>query len=507
MTDYLLGVLVGGLNGIVIGYGIRILWAKYQQHTLEQRLSQQSQQQEQELKEYKKAKEEEAEDIVRQSRKESSEIRQNALRLEERLLKREQELDEKAHQVEQDTHILTKKQEDIDRLRERIQKEYEMLDQERERIAGMTEMQAKQAIMSQVEQNHEKDLFDYSYRLEHERKSTLSEKAKQIMVVAMQRYAQDQVSEVATSRLHLPDEESKGKIIGKEGRNIRSLEQSTGVQVIIDDTPETITLSSFDPIRRQVAKMSIEHLIDDGRIQPSRIEQFVQEAQETIHQHIKESGEQALYEMNITGIDPQLTYVLGRLQFRHSYGQNVLRHSLEVSHLSAALAAELGANVQVAKIAGLFHDVGKALDHELEGSHVEIGRMLLSKYSISEDVIKAMQAHHEEYPYETIESRIVQVADTLSASRPGARKNSAQNYLQRLKELEAVSNAFEGVERSYALNAGREIRVFVTPEEITDFQAQNLARDIALRIEENLQYPGEIKVTLIRETRIIDYAR
>jgi ribonuclease Y len=327
------------------------------------------------------------------------------------------------------------------------------------------------------------------------------------MVVAMQRYAQDQVSEVATSRLHLPDEESKGKIIGKEGRNIRSLEQSTGVQVIIDDTPETITLSSFDPIRRQVAKMAIEHLIDDGRIQPSRIELFVQEAQETIHQHIKEAGEQALYEMNITGIDPQLIYILGRLQFRHSYGQNVLRHSLEVSHLSAALAAELGANVQVAKIAGLFHDVGKALDHELEGSHVEIGRMLLSRYTISEEVIKAMQAHHEEYPYETIESRIVQVADTLSASRPGARKNSAQNYLQRLRELEAVSNAFEGVEKSYALNAGREIRVFVTPEEITDFQAQNLARDIALRIEDSLQYPGEIKVTLIRETRIIDYAR
>jgi len=327
------------------------------------------------------------------------------------------------------------------------------------------------------------------------------------MVLAMQKYAQEQVSEYTTTTIPLENEEIKGKIIGKEGRNIRTLENSTGVQIIVDDTPETIVLSSFDPIRRTIAKLAVENLLKDGRIQPARIEEFVIKAKEEIHQKIKKAGDSALYELGITGVDSKLAYILGRLMFRTSYGQNVLMHSIEVAYLAGIIASELGANVMIAKMGGLFHDIGKALDHEVEGTHVNIGMMLLSKYNIDPEVIKAMQSHHEEYPYETIESRIVQVADAISASRPGARRDTADNYIKRLGALEKISNSFNGVERSYAINAGREIRIFVTPYKVSDINAKKLARNIANRIEEELNFPGEIKVTVIRETRIIDYAR
>ncbi|MEX0916710.1 MAG: ribonuclease Y, partial [Candidatus Spechtbacterales bacterium] len=298
-----------------------------------------------------------------------------------------------------------------------------------------------------------------------------------------------------------------GRIIGKEGRNIKTIERLTGVDIIIDDTPETIVLSSFDAVRRLIAKLALEKMLADGRIQPARIEEAVLQAQEEINEKIKAAGEAALYDAGIVGIDPKLVWLLGRLRFRTSFGQNVLLLSLEVCHIAGMLAAELGADVNVAKKGGLFHDIGKAVDHEVEGSHVEIGMKLLEKYGVAQSVIDAMKAHHEEYPYETIESRIVQAADAISACRPGARRDTVENYLHRLGELEGVANAFEGVEKAYAIQAGREVRVFVTPESIDDTAARKLARDIANRIQDELKYPGEIKVTLIRETRVVEYAR
>jgi ribonuclease Y len=299
----------------------------------------------------------------------------------------------------------------------------------------------------------------------------------------------------------------KGKIIGKEGKNIKAFERVTGVEVIVDDTPGLITISSFDPIRRQVARVALENLLMDGRIQPAKIEKIVEKAQLDINKIIKEKGEQAAYECGVINLDPRVISILGRLHFRTSYGQNVLQHSVEMSHLAGMIAAEVGANVQLAKTAALVHDIGKALDHEVAGTHVEIGKKKKQKFGVNEEVIKAMQSHHEEYPYESLEAVIVQTADSISGGRPGARSDSIENYLKRLEELEAIANSFPGVEKSYALQAGREIRVFVTPEQITDIEAKNLARNMAEKIESELKYPGEIKVTVIRESRVIEYAR
>jgi ribonuclease Y len=305
----------------------------------------------------------------------------------------------------------------------------------------------------------------------------------------------------------LPSEEIKGKIIGKEGRNIRTLENLTGVEIIVDETPETVTISCFDPIRRQIAKLALEKLIKDGRIQPAKIEEKVEEARKEINEEIKEAGETAATELGLVGIDPKLLQILGRLKFRSSYGQNVLLHSIEVALLASALAEEIGANSLVCKKAGLFHDIGKAMDLQVEGSHVDIGIKILEKFGVEKEVIDAMKSHHEEYPYESIEAVLVQIADQISGARPGARKDTLENYLKRISELEKIALSFEGVEKAWALQAGREIRVFVRPEEIDDFGARKLAREIANRIQEELNYPGEIKVTVVREMKVIEYAR
>jgi ribonuclease Y len=305
----------------------------------------------------------------------------------------------------------------------------------------------------------------------------------------------------------LPSDELKGKIIGKEGRNIKTFERATGVEVIVDDTPNSITLSSFDPVRRAVAKLALDNLILDGRIQPAKIEEFVEKAVADTNQIIKEKGEQAVIDCEVYNLDPKLVAILGRLYFRSSYGQNVLDHSREMSHLAGMIAREIGADVAVAKAGALLHDIGKALDHEVSGTHVDIGRKILARFNISDDIIKAMQSHHEEYPYETIESVIVQTADAISGSRPGARRDTAERYLKRLGDLEAIALSYQGVEKAYALSAGREIRIFVQPEKVSDFEASKMARDIALRIESELKYPGEIKVNVIREGRSIEFAR
>jgi ribonuclease Y len=335
----------------------------------------------------------------------------------------------------------------------------------------------------------------------------IEEKAKEILATSIQRLSNSVTSDMLTTSVSIPSDEIKGKIIGKEGRNIKAFERCTGVEVIVDDTPGSITISSFDPVRRQIAKLALEKLITDGRIQPAKIEDMVKLAEEEINKIIRQKGEEAVYETGVLGLDPKVVSILGRLHFRTSYGQNVLAHSVEMTHIAGMLAEEIGANVQVAKAGALVHDIGKALDHEVVGTHVEIGRKILQKFGTDENIIKAMQAHHEEYPYETIESMIVQSADAISGGRPGARRDSIENYLKRLKDLEAVANSFKGVEKSYALQAGREIRIFVTPNEVTDLEAKKMARDIATKIESELKYPGEIKVSVIRESRTIEFAR
>lgn len=506
-TISLLWLGLSSLVSVGLGYGLRLFIVRKSIRSKEAQIQSLQTKFEEESNKLKKEAEKEAESITDKARQEASEIRKTAVLLEESVLRRENDLDERIKELESNRQELKAKGEKIKELYREVEDlKHQQLDK-LSKIANLNRDQARAELLEKVEETSHEELLLQIERLEGVRRNQLEQKAKNIMVLAMQKYAQGQSAEFNTATVAIDNEEVKGRIIGKEGRNIKALENATGVQVIIDDSPDSIVLSCFDPIRRHIAKLSLEALIEDGRIQPARIEEFVAKSKELVQQNIKEAGEAALYDTGITGIDPKLTYILGRLQFRTSYGQNVLMHSVEVAHLAGAIAAELGANVMVAKMGGLFHDIGKALDHEVEGTHVEIGRHLLGKYGIKEEVIKAMQSHHEEYPYESLESRIVQAADALSASRPGARRDSVDNYIKRLGELESITNAFYGVDRSYAINAGREIRVFVTPYKISDIQAKKMARKIAMKIEEELKYPGEIKVTLIRETRIIDYAR
>jgi ribonuclease Y len=376
-----------------------------------------------------------------------------------------------------------------------------------EKISGIKKEEAKKEILKEIEEEIRKDAIERIKKLEKEGEERFQKRAREILASVIQRLTLPAVHETTTSTVLLPSEEIKGKIIGKEGRNIRTLENLTGVEVIIDETPEIVTISCFDPIRRQIAKLALEKLIKDGRIQPAKIEEKVEEAKKEINQQIKEAGEMAAMELGLVGIDPRLLQILGRLKFRTSYGQNVLLHSIEVALLASALAEEIGANSLVCKKAGLFHDIGKAMDLQVEGSHVDIGIKILEKFGVEKEVIDAMKSHHGEYPYESIEAVLVQVADQISGARPGARKDTLENYLKRISELEKIALSFPGVEKAWALQAGREIRVFVRPEEIDDFGARKLAREIAKRIHEELNYPGEIKVTLIREMKVIEYAR
>jgi ribonuclease Y len=417
--------------------------------------------------------------------------------------------------------LLDRRQQDIDRAVEElkgkvaeIRKIKERADAleagkqaEIERIAHLSEEDAREQLVAALEKKYEQDLLQRIQKLEQGGEEKLERRAQEIITTAIQRLGNAVSADVLTTTVSIPSDEIKGKIIGKEGRNIKAFERATGVEVIVDDTPGAITISSFDPIRRQIARVALENLILDGRIQPAKIEGMVEKAQQEINKIIKEKGNQAAYECGVLNLPPQVLAILGRLHFRTSYGQNVLQHSIEMAHISAMIAEELKANVAVAKTGALLHDLGKAVDHEVQGTHVEIGRRILQKFGVSEDIIKAMQAHHGEYPYETVESVIVQVADAISGSRPGARRDTVENYLKRLAELEAIATSAKGVEKAYALQAGREIRIFLKPEEVSDLEAKTLARSVAERIEKELKYPGEIKVTVIRETRVIEYAR
>lgn len=440
-------------------------------------------------------------------RNEENKKRELFEKTEERLLKRETLLDSRQKELDRDISLAKEKLEHAELLA--LQAETSA-DQHRallEETAGFTIEEAREELLKITERHHAEDIEVRLRKIDMFGTEALQNRAKEILATAIQRLASSTAQELTTSSVEIESEDIKGKIIGKEGRNIRTFERMSGVELIVDDSPNTIIISSFDPVRRQIAKTALEHLIADGRIQPAKIEEFLEKAKEEIHDIIKKKGEEAVYECGIVNFDPRLIAILGRLHFRTSYGQNVLKHSIEMTHVAGMLAVELGADVSIAKQGALVHDIGKALDHEIEGSHVNIGIRILQKFGADPRVITAMKSHHDEYPYESIEAIIVQSADAISGARPGARKDTAENYLRRLTELESIANNFSGVTKSYAIQAGREIRVFVTPEEISDYEARQMARNIAVQIEEELRYPGEIKVTVIRETRITDYAR
>jgi ribonucrease Y len=446
-------------------------------------------------------------EIVSKAKLGIEEREERAKKTEDRLVKKEEFLDKRQIDIDKEADYIKQKASEIKAIREKADELIRNRNEALAKVAGLSVKEAREELMRMVEKHAEEDLAVRMQKLESQADEKLGEKAKEILSTTIQRLASAVSPEVMSTSVPLASDELKGKIIGREGRNIKAFERATGVEVIVDDTPGSIIISSFDPVRRAIARLALENLISDGRIQPAKIEEFVEKARVDTNKIIKEKGEQAAFECGVYNLDPKVLSILGRLHFRTSYGQNVLAHSIEMAHLAGMLAEELDANVAVAKAGALLHDIGKALDHEVQGTHVEIGRRILQKFNVSEEIIKAMQAHHGEYPYETVESVIVQTADAISGGRPGARRDTVEHYLKRLEDLEAIATSFDGVEKAYALQAGREIRVFVTPEKVSDLEAKKMARDIALRIESELKYPGEIKVNVIRENRSIEFAR
>jgi ribonuclease Y len=445
--------------------------------------------------------------ILEEAKRVEEERRRQIVRIEDVLTKKETELDNRVHELEKDKNLLITKAKEVGEIKIELEAKKQVQNEELQKIAGLKKDEAKAVLFKNLEEEYQNELFEKMRKLDRSNKDEIERKARDILTTTIQRYAGSHIADATTTVVALPSDEVKGKIIGKEGRNIKTIERLTGVDIIIDDTPEVLVVSGFDPVRRQIAKLAIDKLIADGRIHPARIEETIEKAKAEINEKIKQAGEAALFEIGAGVVDPRLTYLLGRLAFRTSYGQNVLLHSIEMAHIAGMLASEIGADPSVAKKAALFHDIGKAVDHEVQGTHVEIGRKILEKFGMDERVIRSMEAHHEEYPYTTLESRIVQAADAISGARPGARRDTVEIYLKRLEELERIAGSFEGVEKSYAIQAGRELRIFVTPNKIDDLSAMKLAKDIAKKIESEMKYPGEIKVNVIRETRAIEYAR
>lgn len=496
-----------GLGGLAIGYFFHVLLALQKKSSAELKTKQL-------LLEAK----DKAQNTLEEATKKAQQVLDNAKneektalfqvrKLEERVLQREESLEKQRISIEKNNAEIQNKIEQLKKKKEEIENLESQKMAELQKVSSLTAEEAKTELMKSVEKRHEEDLLSRIKKLEASGRDEFEKRAREIVATAIQRLASSTASEMTTTSVAIPSDDLKGKIIGKEGRNIRALERAVGVEIIVDDTPGAIIVSGFDPVRRQIAKMALENLVLDGRIQPARIEEVAEKAKTEVEKIIKQKGEMAAYEAGIIDLDSRLLTVLGRLYFRTSYGQNVLQHSVEAAHLAGMMASELGADVMTAKKGALLHDIGKAMDHEVQGTHVDIGKRILQKFNIDEKIIKAMQSHHEEYPFETLEAIIVQAADAISGARPGARRDSMENYLKRLEDLENIANSFAGVEKTYAIQAGREIRVFVTPEKVSDLEAKKMARDIADRIERDLKFPGEIKVNVIRESRVIEYAR
>ncbi len=498
---------LAGVIGVAIGYYLRLIISLGKKGSMELEIKEMLLAAKEESKKITAEAETKAASVAEETRKEIKEKEDKIHQIEDRLVKREDILDKRQSDIDKEVEMIKTRVAEIKAIREKADKMEEDRKHELEKIAKLSAEEAKDQLIKLVEKQSEQDILIRMNKLDTQGEEMLDKKARDILAISIQRLASSVAQDVMSTVVEIPSDDVKGKIIGKEGRNIKAFERITGVEVMVDDTPGAITISSFDPVRRHVARLALLELIKDGRIQPAKIEQVVEKAKQDINKTIKEKGEAAAYECGVIGLDPRILLILGRLHFRTSYGQNVLQHSVEMAHIAGMIAEELGANVQVAKAGALLHDLGKALDHEVAGTHVEIGRRILQKFGASEEIVKAMQAHHEEYPYETVESRIVQTADAISGARPGARRDNIENYLKRLGDLEATANSFPGIEKSYALQAGREIRIFVKPEEINDVAAKELARNIALKIEKDLKYPGEIKVIVIRETRTMEFAR
>jgi ribonucrease Y len=428
-------------------------------------------------------------------------------RLERRLQQKEENMDRRIEQIDRRERAVAQRERETEALHGEVAQVKQQAVTELERISGLTADEAKSFLVQQVEEEARQDANRRVREVEAEAKEEGERRARKIVTLAIQRCAADQVAESVANVVHLPNDEMKGRIIGREGRNIRALESATGVDVIIDDTPDAVTLSGFDPIRREVARIALQKLIVDGRIHPARIEEVVQKARQELDQVLRDEGEQAAIKAGVNGLHPELIKIMGRLKYRTSYGQNVLLHSVEVAHLAAMIAAELGADVTVARTAGFLHDIGKAVDHEVEGPHALIGADIVRRFGKSAKIVHAIAAHHNDEEPQTVEPIIISSADAISGARPGARRETVENYIKRLDALEGVANSFPGVDRSFAIQAGREVRIIVRPDQIDDIGALRLARDIVKKIEETLEYPGQIKVTVLRETRAVDYAR
>lgn len=509
MSLKLVALIAGaaGIIGLALGYYLRLIISLGKKGSVEIEVKEMELAAKEEAKKITLRAQEDVAKVLHETRAELKEKEDKIKKTEERLIKKEDLLDKRQTDIDKEVEDLKGKIVEIKKVKEKVDLLEKSKGTELEKIARLSEEEARTQLFANLEKTYEEDILLRIQKLERTGEERLERRAQEILTASIQRLGNAVSADVLTTVVSIPSDDLKGKIIGKEGRNIKAFERATGVEVIVDDTPGTITISSFDPIRRQVARVALENLIIDGRIQPAKIEGAVEKAQADINKIIKEKGVQAAYECGVINLPPQVLAILGRLHFRTSYGQNVLQHSIEMAHVAGMIAEELKANVAVAKAGALLHDLGKAVDHEVQGTHVEIGRRILQKFGIAESIIKAMQAHHGEYPYETVESVIVQTADAISGARPGARRDSVENYLKRLAELEAIATSSKGVEKAYALQAGREIRIFVKPEEMGDLEAKNLARETAERIEKELKYPGEIKVTVIRETRVIEYAR
>ncbi len=511
MFEEIIVGIICAIIGIIIGFFIRknISESKIGSAELEAKriIEDANQKAETRKKEILVEAKDEAHRLRNEVERENKERRNEILRSEKRLIKKEEMLDSKSLVVEKKDELLQKKLKEIEITQEKLDAIHQKQIEELEKISGLSTEEAKSILINNIKKEAEQEAAVAVKEIEKESKETAERKAREIITYAIQKCSADHVAETTVSVVDLPNDEMKGRIIGREGRNIRALEQLTGIDIIIDDTPEAVVISGFDPIRREVARLALEKLIADGRIHPARIEEMVDKAKKEVDQIIKDEGEQATLDTGIHGLHPELVKLLGRLKFRTSYGQNVLKHSIEVSYLAGIMAAELGADVKVAKRAGLLHDIGKAVDHEVEGPHVTIGEDLAKKYKESKAVVHAIAAHHGDTEPQTIEAVLVQAADAISAARPGARRETLETYIKRLEKLEEISNSFEGVEKSFAIQAGREVRIMVKPEVTSDASIVLIAKDIVKKIEEEMEYPGQIKVNVIREIRATEYAK